>query len=128
MVNNGAVSWTSRKQPTVALSTMEAEYMSLSDAAREIYARIQLFQELDIKIPTPILFSDNQGALTIAQNPTNYQRAKHIDIRYHFIRQAVQNNKIRIEFVPSNQQLADILTKSLGPLQHHRCGHLLRLF
>src|SRR5436305_11584855 len=79
-------------------------------------------------LSTPILFSDNQGALTIAQNPTNYQRAKHIDIRYHFIRQAVQNNKIRIEFVPSNQQLADILTKSLGPLQHHRCGHLLRLF
>jgi hypothetical protein len=107
---------------------MEAEYMSLSDATREVYARIQLFRELNIDINSPVVFSDNQGALAIAQNPTNYQRSKHIDIRYHFIRQAVQSGRVRIEYVPTSQQLADILTKPLGPLQHHRCGRLLRLF
>jgi transposase InsO family protein len=127
IINNGAVSWTSHKQSTVALSTMEAEYMSLSDAAREVFARCQLFRGLNIIIPTPVIYSDNQGAIAISENPTNYQRAKHIDIRYHFVRQAVQNNKIRIEYIPTNEQLADVLTKSLGPQKHHHSGQLLSL-
>jgi transposase InsO family protein len=128
IINNGAVSWTSHKQSTVALSTMEAEYMSLSDAAREVFARCQLFWGLNITISTPVIYSDNQGAIAIAENPTNYQRAKHIDIRYHFVRQAVQNNKIRIEYIPTGEQLADVLTKSLGPQKHHHSGQLLSLF
>jgi hypothetical protein len=128
MLNNGPVSWTAHKQSTVALSTMEAEYMSLSDATREVLARIQLFQDLRVTFNTPTVYSDNQGALAIAQNPVNYQRSKHIDIRYHFVRQAVQNGKVKIEYVPTSQQLADILTKPLGPLQHHRCSELLHLF
>ena len=70
IINNGAVSWTSHKQSTVALSTMEAEYMSLSDAAREVFARCQLFRDLNITIPTTVIYSDNQGA--IAENPMNY--------------------------------------------------------
>src|SRR5437667_2253262 len=73
-VNNGAISWTSHKQTTVALSTMEAEYMSLSDASREAFTRLQLFKDIRTftDIPT-ILLSDNQGALTIATNPTDHQ-------------------------------------------------------
>jgi hypothetical protein len=111
VTNNGAVSWTSHKQSTVALSTMEAEYMSLSDAAREVFARCQLFRDLNIIIPIPVIYSDNQGAIAIADNPTNYQRAKQIDIRYRFVRQAVQNNKIRIDYIPTIEQLADVLNK-----------------
>ena len=78
--NNGAISWTSHKQTTVALSTMEAEYMSLSDSSREALARLQLFKDLHTFTDIPTIFSDNQGALTIATNPTDHQRAKHIDI------------------------------------------------
>ena len=67
----GPVSWTSHKQSTVALSTMEAEYMALSDASREAIARFHLLEELQLKPRTPLIASDNQRALTIAENPTN---------------------------------------------------------
>ena len=85
MVNNGAVSWTSHKQSTVTTSTMEAEYMALSDAAHEAIARSQLYGEFLLKLPPPMILSDNQGALDITEDHTNYQKAKHIDIRYHFV-------------------------------------------
>ena len=78
------------KQTTAALLTMEAEYMSLSDASREAIARLQLFKDIRTSTDIPTIFSDNQGALTIAMNPTDHQRAKHIDIRYHFIRNCLQ--------------------------------------
>src|SRR5216117_403635 len=81
MINNGPVSWTSHKQTSVALSTMEAEYMSLSDASREALTRLQLFKDIRTFTDIPTILSDNQGALMIATNPTDHQRAKHIDIR-----------------------------------------------
>jgi hypothetical protein len=121
MINNGPVSWTSHKQSTVATSTMEAEYMALSDASREVIARQQLFTDLNISIPIPRVYSDNQAALAIAQNPVHHQHSKHIDIRYHFIRHAVQNDQLIIDYVPTAAQTADLLTKALGPQAHARC-------
>jgi Reverse transcriptase (RNA-dependent DNA polymerase) len=118
IIGGGPMSWTSHKQTTIALSTMEAEYMALSDASCEAIACSNLFSELNIKAPVPLLHSDNQGALTIAENPTNYQRAKHIDIRYHFIRHALEQGKIQIEFRPTAVQPADVLTKAHGPQKH----------
>src|SRR5437762_13068774 len=88
MSNGGPISWNSHKQSMVAHSIMEAEYMALSDASREALARKQFSQELRVpSSSTPItILSDNQSALKIAENPANYRRAKHIDIRYHAIR------------------------------------------
>ena len=100
-VNNSAVSWTSYKQMTVALSTMEVEYMSLFDASREALDQLQLFNDIRTSTDITTIFSDNQGALTIATNPTNHERAKHIDIRYYFIRNWLQNNRILIDYVPT---------------------------
>ena len=132
-INNGPVSWTSHKQSTIAHSSTEAEYMSLSDASREAIARTHLFKELNILQITnalslpPVLFCDNQGALTIAENPTNYQRSKHIDLRYHFIRQTLERGQISIDYLSTDKQPADVLTKALGPLKHRRCVDLLGL-
>jgi len=123
----GAVSWTSHKQSTVPHSTMEAEYMALSDASREAIARFHLYHELGINIPPPLIVSDNQGALAIAENPTNYQRAKHIDLRYHFIRHALENGQIRIDYVPTSQQPADALTKALGPQKFQQLLGLMNM-
>ena len=127
--NGGCISWNSHKQSTVAHSTTEAEYMALSDASREALARKQFSQEL--KIPsssTPItILSDNQSALEIVENPSNYRKAKHIDIRYHAIRHYLRNDLITVDYVPSNAQAADIFTKALGPLKHHECVKLLGL-
>src|SRR5438045_7303666 len=108
---------------------MEAEYMALSDASREALARKQFGQELHVpSSSSPItILSDNQSALEIAENPANYRRAKHIDIRYHAIRHYLRNDQIMVDYVPSNAQAADIFTKALGPLKHYECMVLLGL-
>ena len=92
LLNDAVVAWNSCKQPTVALSTMEAEYMALTDAAKEIKWIRQLFDELNYGIvprPPTILKTDNQGALALAKNPVNHSRSKHIDIKHHFIRETI---------------------------------------
>jgi hypothetical protein len=126
IINNGAVSWSRHKQSSVALSTMESEYMSLSDATREAIARHQFFKDLHILVNNPILHCDNQAALSIAQNPVHYQRSKHIAIRYHFIRQAVQD-QISLDYVHTDVQIADVLTKALKPVKHAQAVNLLCL-
>ena len=86
MINNGPVSWTSHKQTSVALSTMEAEYMSLSDASREAIARIHLYSDLDVStVSPPLLYSDSTSALSLTDESAPYQRSKPIDTRYHYI-------------------------------------------
>ena len=101
--------------------------MSLSNAAREAIVRKQFFQEL--KVPSSstsiTILSDNQSALEIAENPANYRRAKHI--RYHAIRHYLRNGQIAIDYIPTNAQAADILTKALGPLKHQHCVDLMEL-
>ena len=94
--------------------------MLLSDSSHEAIARLQLFKDIHTYTDIPTIFSDNQGALMIATNPTDHQRAKHIDIRYHFIRNCLQNNYIFIDYVPTTSQTADILTKALPPILHAR--------
>src|SRR5438552_11746132 len=86
MCKGTPISWNSHEQSMVARSTMEAEYVALSDASREALARKQFSQELKVRSSSsPItILSDNQSALEIAENPANYCKAKHIDIRYHF--------------------------------------------
>jgi hypothetical protein len=127
IINNGLVSWTSHKQTTVAVSTLEAEYMALSDASREAIARSQLYDELRIKLPPPLILSDSRGALDICDNPTNYQKAKHIDIRYHFIRHILHEDKISIDHIPGTENPADALTKAVNAVKHQHCLELMNL-
>jgi len=84
--SGGPITWDSRKQRSVALSSNESEYMGLSDASKEaIYLR-GMFDELGIKICDRIpIYNDNQSAIKLAENPVHHARSKHIDIRYHFV-------------------------------------------
>jgi hypothetical protein len=126
MLNNGPITWTSHKQTSVASSTTEAEYMSLSDASREAIARNQLFEELGVILPAPPpLLSDNQAALAITEEPAQHHQIKHIRIRYHYIRDAYRQEQISIGYIPTADQAADILTKPLHAPAHHH--HLLAL-
>jgi len=121
---DGWVSWTSHKQYTVANSTTVAEYMALSDAAREAEARSQLFYELGYKL-TPLLSSDSQSALKIAEEPSQYQRIKHVDIRYHYIRHLLNNNRVNIDYIPGSENPADALSKALPPVKHRHCLQIM---
>src|SRR5271170_6776655 len=127
ILNNGPISWGTHKQSTVALSTMEAEYMAISDAAWEALARNYLLTDLAIRIPPPLIHGDNRSALNIAQQPIFNRQAKHIEVKYHFIREKVAQNMLEVEWVSTKSQTADILTKALSVKQHRDCLMLLQL-
>jgi transposase InsO family protein len=122
---SGAVSWLSKKQEVVASSSTEAEYIALSRTAKEGKWLNILAQELGVSNVPITIFEDNQSAIKLAENHILNDRSKHIDVRYHFIREEVEKNNFIIQHIPTNFQTADILTKSLGPQLHLR--HALAL-
>jgi hypothetical protein len=115
-VNNNLVSWATKKQNIVAQSSTEAEYIALSHVIKQILWLKQLLEELQFTVSLPILtFVDNQSSIQMSSNNTDHERTKHIDIKYHFIREHVKNNEIAVKWIATNEQIADIFTKPLGP-------------
>ena len=105
------VSWKTKKQPTVALSTCEAEYLAITHAMQEGLFLRQILIDLKCKQLVISLFVDNRGAIDLAHNPVHHRRTKHVDIRYHFIRSKIQSGLVKISHVASNDNLADLFTK-----------------
>ena len=123
LLNGAAVSWTSKKQTSIALSTTEAEYLAMTQAAKEIVWLRILLEELgaDAHVPQMSeLYGDNQGALALACNPEYHARTKHIDIQYHFIRELVAAEKVYLKYCPSTDMIADIMTKALPRTTHDK--------
>lgn len=113
-IAGGPVSWKSKKQDTVALSTMEAEYVALSSAAQECVWVRRLNSELGTPHTGPTtIMEDNQSSIAMARNPQFHGRAKHIDIRHHFIREHI-GESIELQYCPTNEMVADMLTKPLA--------------
>jgi hypothetical protein len=114
-VNGSTVSWASKKQPTVALSSAEAEYMAVGAAVQEILWLRTLLNEMGFEQGgATVLYCDNQPAIAIAKDDVHHSRTKHIDIRHHFIRDHVSKKHVHLDWVPTAGQEADILTKPLG--------------
>lgn len=116
LLGNTPITWNSKKQPTVALSSTEAEYMAITEGTKEAIWLRRLFGELklqDLQIPTTI-HGDNQGSINLAHNPVYHGRTKHVEVRHHFIREKILTREITLDFVPTGKQLADIFTKALG--------------
>ena len=114
LIDGGAVSWRSHKQELVALSTAEAEYIAATHAAKEGIWLQRLITELyDVVITPTILHCDNQAALTLATTDNFHARTKHIDICYHFIRHSVETGAFKLVYCPTDDMIADILTKAL---------------
>ena len=105
------VTWKCRKQSTVALSSCEAEYVSFTYAIQEANFLRQLSIDILGNDYSVELFVDNQGAINLAKNPVHHQRSKHIDIKYHYIRDEIQRGNIILKYVPSGENMADIFTK-----------------
>jgi hypothetical protein len=114
VMSGGLIAWTSKKQGTIALSTLEAEYAAISHAVRHILWHNMLMEELGFEAPRPFkLNSDNRGAIALSRDPQFHGRSKHIDIRHHFIRDHVERGNISIFHIRSEDNLADIFTKPL---------------
>lgn len=115
-LGSAPISWSSKRQPTVALSSCEAEYMGETQATKEAIWLRRLLGELLSHKENPtatIIFGDNQGAIALARNPQFHARTKHIAIQHHFVREAQARGEVDIQYTPTEQQVADGLTKAL---------------
>ncbi|XP_019231184.1 PREDICTED: uncharacterized protein LOC109212026 [Nicotiana attenuata] len=119
LVGDSPISWKSKKQETVSLSSAEAEYRSLRKVVGELVWLSRLFAELTVVQSCPIqVFCDSQSAIHIAHNPVFHERTKHIEVDCHFVRNKLQEGLISLYHVPTHHQLADILTKALTGVKH----------
>lgn len=110
----GPVTWSSQRQKLVTLSTTEAEYVASASAAKEAIWLRKLLSDIGCQcFRATELYIDNQSTIRLIRNPEFHKRTKHIDIRFHFIREKVESNELTVLFVSSNFQLADIFTKAL---------------
>jgi hypothetical protein len=146
-IASGAVTWSSKRQPTVSMSTTEAEYRALSDGAKEAVYLRRLIQELKLQVPSKVpvncssknvqsdlssasvpteldvhLHCDNSSAIKLARNPVFHARSKHIEVHHHFIRERILEGEIDVSYIHTEAQPADILTKALAhlPFEKHR--------
>ena len=92
------IAWKTKKQPTVSLSMVEAEYIALDTTTSELIWVRNLLEELGFKQPTTRIFEDNQGCIAIANNPVVKSRVKHVDIKYHFLRERIINSELSVNF------------------------------
>lgn len=113
-VYGNVISWSTKRQPIVSLSSTEAEFISLCSAAKEGIWLSSLLGELGIRTAPFTIYEDNLPCIRIAEEPREHQRSKHIDIKYMFLRELIHEKKLKLEYVPSNEQLADLFTKPLG--------------
>ena len=110
----GPVSWRLKRQPTTALSTAEAEFMASSDATRQAIFLRRLLNGLHLLPPGPTtIFNDNMGAVALSKNPVDHNRAKHINLRVHFLREHIKSGTVSLVHVPTADNTADAFTKPL---------------
>lgn len=113
-LHGATISWATRKQTSVALSTTEAEFMALCQASCEAMWVVNLLKMLDVEVALPVtIYEDNQPCIAICKEPRKHRRMKHIDIQYFFLRDLIQEKKIKLQYQPTEDQLADLMTKGL---------------
>jgi len=113
-LGNSSISWSSRMQPTVSLSSTEAKYRVLIDAAKDTTYFRRLMNELRIDTQEPTqLMNDNQSCIKLVKNPVMHAKTKHIELQHYFICEAAAAGNVSINYVPTNLQQEDFLTKPL---------------
>jgi hypothetical protein len=114
------ISWFSKKQTSVALSTAEAEDIAAGSSCSQLIWMKQMLKEYDVEQDVLTLYCDNMSAINISKNPVQHSKTKHIDIRHHYIRDLVENKIVTLEHVGTKEQVADIFTKALDANQFEK--------
>jgi hypothetical protein len=125
-LGTGAISWSSKKQPVVALSTAEAEYIAATSCATQTVWLRKILEVMHQKQNTPTeIYCDNKSAIALSKNPVFHGRSKHIDIRFHKIRELIDEKEVVIEYCPTEEQIADIFTKPLKTESFYKIKKML---
>lgn len=122
------VTWCSKKQTVVSRSSAKAEYRSLANCVSELLWIKQLLNE--VKMPmtkVPIIWCDNSSTVSVSENPTHHTKMKHVEIDHHFVREKILAGCLQVNFVPSTEQIADVLTKPITPKQFSNFRRALRV-
>ena len=113
-LGSAPISWSTKPQNSVALSTCEAEYIAMAAAAQEAIWLTDLLNDIGISQPSMIIKEDNQAAIELTKNTRNHSRTKHIDIRFHFLKDLVLKKSLKVIYCPTAEMIADIFTKPLS--------------
>jgi hypothetical protein len=117
-LESAMVSWCNKKQSSVALSTGEAKYIALSVAVREeVWLHKLLVDVFDHEMDSTIIHCDNQSRVKLSENPVFHDKSKHIEIKYHYIRDMVQRKELHVRYLPTHEQIVDIFTKPLASVK-----------
>ncbi|SOV08820.1 uncharacterized protein UDID_17752 [Ustilago sp. UG-2017a] len=129
LVYGNPVAWKSVTQKCVSLSAVEAEFIAAMEATREVLFLKQLLRSIGIATGTPTVYSDNTGCIQVSKDPAQHWKLKHIDTKYHFVRNNVQEGRVQIKYVDTTRNLADVLTKPIGrqAMQQARSGLHLQI-
>ncbi|KAK6163779.1 hypothetical protein DH2020_000643 [Rehmannia glutinosa] len=127
MLGNRLVSWFSKKQNSIATSTAEAEYIATGSCCAQVLWMRQQLRDYEVEEKEIPIMCDNTSAIAITQNPVLHSRTKHIDVRYHFIRDHVEKRDITLEYISTDKPLADIFTKPLCESRFEELKHELGL-
>src|SRR5271154_1801352 len=127
-LSEGVISWSSKRQATVALSSTEAEYMALTQATKEAIWLRTLLDELGFKQhDATTLFEDNQSCIALTKNPIHHACTKHIDIQHHFVHEKVESADITLTYLSTDEMIADALTKPLAHPKFKKFVDLMNL-
>jgi hypothetical protein len=127
MLGKGPISWSSKAQSIVTMSTTEAEYVQVAETAKEALWLKQLLPVFDMPVDTVQLYCDNESAIKLLKLEATKTRTKHIDIRYHFVRQRIKTGDILVSWIASADNTADIFTKPLAHELHVKMLGMLNL-
>lgn len=118
-LGRNTINWESRKQRCVALSSTEAEYIAISDVCKDVCFIRNFLSEIVHDLPSTIVYNDNQSAQKLLEiREYSHKRTKHIDLRYHFVKDLVKNGVICVKYLETNKMIADVLTKALSTVKH----------
>lgn len=123
MMGGNLVNWRSTKQTCLSASTMEAEYVAMSNGVKEIMWLNMFLSEIKLcdYFSGFEIFCDNRAAIDFSKSKVEKNRTKHIDISYHIVREKVEDELLELQYVPSNENPADVLTKGLKQITHNKC-------
>jgi hypothetical protein len=117
-LGSAMISWSSQKHGSIAESTTEAEYIAASDVSKEaVWLRKLVSGLFGDKLETTMVHRDNQSCIKLTENPVFHDRSKHIDMKYHYIRDLVQRKTVKLQYIATSDHVADILTKPLTSRQ-----------